>query len=117
MDWKMIMSKRREKKEEKKEAEAQKAVHEAEMAKKEMQQYFVRLIPELNLRLLLDMESVMKECGEAGSGDDRIPPARFLWVDAITVTDYQAASDMGRSPKTGFIRTWKNFFKNKKERR
>lgn len=92
MDWKRIMNKRQKKTDRREAAE--------EAAKKEIQRYFVRLIPEINLRLLLDME-----------------PPTILWVEAITVTGFQAASCATESKGRRFIPMWRNFIKNKKERR
>lgn len=111
MDWKRIMSKRHGKE------KPDGAIAQNTAKKEEIQQYFVRLLPEINLRLLLDMESVPEEYEETERGDFRVPPARLLWVEDITVTAWQAALCMARSGKMGFIRTWKRFIKNKKERR
>lgn len=71
-----------------------------ETAKKEIQRYFVRLIPEINLRLLLDME-----------------PPTILWVEDITVLGYQAAPCAAKPKRLQFTRMWELLLKNKKERR
>lgn len=109
MDWKRIMNKRQKKTDRKEAAE--------ETAKKDIQQYFVRLIPEINLRLLLDMEPPSVDCEEMKGRNLRILPPATLWVEDITVLEYQAAPYGAGSKRPQFTRMWEQLLKNKKERR
>lgn len=82
MDWKRTMNKRSGKADEK----------NAEV-KEEIEQFFAKLLPEINLRLLLDMEIM------AGN--------RILWVESVTVTACQNVKLLEKAQEPGIIRIWK----------
>lgn len=78
------------------------------LEKEEIQQFFVRLLPEINLRLFLEQEMA-------------VFPQRFLWVEAITLTGFQAAPcrKQKHSLRPRITHLWEHLTKNKnkKERR
>lgn len=100
MDWKRIMNKRPGK------ADAEKAEAAEAAAEKEIREFFTGLIPEINLRLLLDLETETESAGTEW-GNFTVLPQRLLWVEAVTVTAYQAAPQKKKGGKPGFIRPWK----------
>lgn len=58
-------------------------------AREETERLLNELVPELNLRLLLETE----------------PSTRLLWVDSVTVTAYEAASVTECPKSRSFIKT------------
>ena len=106
MDWKRIMNKRFGKTDRKKAEDAQQAA-----AKEEIRQFFIRLLPEINLRLLLDMEPEVTESVKMGCDNFVVFSQRLLWLEAVTVTAYQPASAKEQSKKPGFMRIWKRLTK------
>lgn len=52
-----------------------------------IEQYLTKLLPELNLRLFLEMYSDETEEGEVMTKS--LYPMNFLWIEEITVTSYE----------------------------
>lgn len=76
MDWKKIMNKKVRQADGAGKAAGQPAEQRKDMeAWKETEEFFKGLLPELNLRLLLETDS----------------SPRILWVESITITAYEAA--------------------------
>lgn len=97
MDWKRIMNKRPGKAG-KNRAEAEQPSLMDRTAEEEIREFFTGLIPEMNLRLLLDMKTE--------AADDSFPE-RLLWVESITLTDYEPASAIQSPPVLEVIQPWK----------
>lgn len=93
MDWKRIMNKRHKKTDEKEAETVNEEKAKEEAVKEVIEQFFTRLLPEINLHLLLDMETMAQD--------------RLLWVEAITVTAYQKVPLIEQLQKPGIIRIWK----------
>lgn len=96
MDWKKIMNKRHGKADEKKAETVNKEKAKEEAVKEEIEQFFTKLLPEINLRLFLDMETMAV-----------FFPLRLLWVEAVSVKTYQPPLLKEQSQKPGINRIWK----------
>lgn len=96
MDWKRIMNKRHEKADEKKAETVNREKAKEEVVKEEIEQFSTNLLPEINLRLFLDMET-KAACF----------PLRLLWVEAVTVRTYQPPPSKEQSQDPGINRIWK----------
>ena len=133
MDWRRITNRFKkgvpELNQEKKECELQgenEQLKEAESQKGSIEQYLNELLPELNLRLFLEMtgeEMLYANCSEITSVIKY--PQKMLWAESITVTSYTDATNMHQTKRRIFNRltgkrTKKKSFtlkKYKKERR
>lgn len=89
MGWKRIMNKKKRQKGRTGKKTAPEAAHV--LTESEIKQYLTGLLPEWNLRLLMETDASAKE---------------VLWVESVTVTAYQSAPETGASGKLNF---WKRF--------
>lgn len=116
MDWKRIMNKRLKKKDR---AEKQTTytvdVKDNKTAWEEVQRFLTQLLPEINLRLLLETEPAEEKTLQIEQEKIFLPPARLLWVESVTVTSYQSVPVIESSGKPGFFR--KRFRKTIKSKR
>ncbi len=72
MDWKRTMN---DTQEQAKEDKAEEAIREHPAQETQLTQFLEELLPELNLRLLLEIE----------------PEERLLWVESVTLMEYHSA--------------------------
>ncbi|MGN0131298.1 MAG: hypothetical protein ACI4AA_02530 [Lachnospiraceae bacterium] len=89
MDWKMIMNKNRKGAETEKKTSGQAAeILQNGPLGEEIQQYFMQLLPEWNMRLFMDT---------------KLPATNILWVESVTVTAVSSVSAKRKSGMQGRI--------------